>query len=69
MVCLMALHQISKNNGLLLGCPVLEESGYDLIETLQFPEKSGDALMVYLDTWVEVGLAFLEKPETSKELS
>jgi len=54
------LHRTAKQNGLLMGCPVLEESRYRQLETFRFPEKSGDALMVYLDTLIEVGLSFFE---------
>ncbi|MDP6093554.1 MAG: LETM1 domain-containing protein [SAR324 cluster bacterium] len=62
------LHQTAKQNGLLLGCPVLENSRYAQLEEFRFPEKSGDALMVYLDTLIDVGLAFLERPAASRGL-
>ena len=61
------LHRTAKQNGLLMGCPVLEESRYRQLETFRFPEKSGDALMVYLDTLIEVGLSFLNPPSPSRE--
>ena len=60
------LHRTAKQNGLLMGCPVLEESRYRQLETFRFPEKSGDALMVYLDTLIEVGLSFLNPPSPSR---
>ncbi|MEC7541019.1 MAG: hypothetical protein VX759_08585, partial [SAR324 cluster bacterium] len=60
------LHRTAKQNGLLMGCPVLEESRYRQLETFRFPEKSGDALMVYLDTLIEVGLSFLNPSSPSR---
>ena len=60
------LHQTVKQNGLLLGCPVLEDSRYAQLEEFLFPEKSVDALMGYLDTLSDVGLAFLERPGSSR---
>ena len=60
------LHRTAKQNGLLMGCPVLEESRYRKLESFRFPEKSGDALMVYLDTLIEVGLSFLNPSSPSR---
>ena len=50
------LYQKSKRNGLLLGCPVLEGGLEGSKFEFSFPEKTGEALLVYLDTLFQTGL-------------
>ncbi len=50
------LYQKSKHNGLLLGCPVLEGGLEGSKFEFSFPEKTGEALLVYLDTLFQTGL-------------
>ncbi len=51
-----SLYQQVKKNGLLLGCPVVTVQLADQARELGFPEKTGETLLLYLDTLFKVSL-------------
>ncbi|MBC8260160.1 MAG: hypothetical protein H8E38_14205 [SAR324 cluster bacterium] len=45
-----------KENGMLLGCPVISESKHKLAETLNFPKQEGATILLYLETLFAIAI-------------
>ena len=42
------LYKVVKENGILLGCPVITESLAEMAEELDFPQQRGGTVLLYL---------------------
>ena len=50
------LYKEVKENGILLGCPVITESLAELAEKLDFPQQRGGTVLLYLETMFSVAM-------------
>ena len=50
------LYKEVKENGILLGCPVITESLAELAEELDFPQQRGGTVLLYLETMFSVAM-------------
>jgi|TARA_Y100000031_G_scaffold38945_2_gene43785 hypothetical protein len=50
------LYKEVKENGILLGCPVIKESLAEMAEELDFPQQRGGTVLLYLETMFSVAI-------------
>ncbi len=50
------LYKEVKENGILLGCPVIKESLAEMAEELDFPQQRGGTVLLYLETMFSVAM-------------
>ena len=50
------LYKKVKENGILLGCPVITESLAEMAEELDFPKQRGGTVLLYLETMFSVAM-------------
>ena len=50
------LYKVVKENGILLGCPVITESLAEMAEELDFPKQRGGTVLLYLETMFSVAI-------------
>ena len=50
------LYKEVKENGILLGCPVITESLAEMAEELDFPQQRGGTVLLYLETMFSVAM-------------
>ena len=50
------LYKEVKENGILLGCPIITESLAEIAENLDFPKQRGGTVLLYLETLFSVAM-------------